>query len=229
MAVTKRSLRMVRWWKKWRRNRQEHSQRWSTELRNRLKNLVSSLHPFVSTRALTTRNAAESSTRHLTKLETLSESLNAGAKAKADAASPLDESILDDFKPHLLHQPHRPFPIALVNRKPHGLFGHQDVRVPQDAAWLAGLRYAERKVFIQTPTLNARPLKHGIIEACSRGVEVELWLSVGFNDQSEGLLFQGGTNQDVTTALYQKLNAIGKGEFLKVHWCVVLVFGLWRF
>lgn len=74
--------------------------------------------------------------------------------------------------------------------------------------------------FSQTPTLNARPLKHAIIEACTRGVVVELWLSVGFNDQSEDLPFQGGTNQDVTLSLYAKLNALGKGEYLKVHWYV---------
>ena len=38
--------------------------------------------------------------------------------------------------------------IAVVNRRPHGAPGHQDIRVPQDAAWLAALRYAEKDVFM---------------------------------------------------------------------------------
>jgi hypothetical protein len=31
-----------------------------------------------------------------------------------------DNDQLDDFSPHVIHQPHKPFPIAMVNRKPHG-------------------------------------------------------------------------------------------------------------
>jgi hypothetical protein len=31
-----------------------------------------------------------------------------------------DNDQLDDFSPHVVHQPHKPFPIAMVNRKPHG-------------------------------------------------------------------------------------------------------------
>jgi hypothetical protein len=46
----------------------------------------------------------------------------------ADATGVLSEALatvedndqLDDFSPHVIHQPHKPFPIAMVNRKPHG-------------------------------------------------------------------------------------------------------------
>ena len=77
----------------------------------------------------------------------LSNALNAGALSAA--WSTVDDSdLLDEFNPHTLHAAHDPFPIAMVNRKPHGLPGHQDIRVPQDAAWLAGVRYARKSVFM---------------------------------------------------------------------------------
>jgi hypothetical protein len=77
----------------------------------------------------------------------LSNALNAGALSAA--WSTVDDSdLLDEFNPHTLHASHDPFPIAMVNRKPHGLPGHQDIRVPQDAAWLAGVRYARKSVFM---------------------------------------------------------------------------------
>lgn len=31
-----------------------------------------------------------------------------------------DESLVKDFRPHILHQPHKPCPMAMVNRKPRG-------------------------------------------------------------------------------------------------------------
>ena len=34
--------------------------------------------------------------------------------------------------------------------------GHADIRNPQDAAFIAAFRFAQKSVFIQTPTLNAR-------------------------------------------------------------------------
>lgn len=67
-----------------------------------------------------------------------------------------------------------------------------DIRNPQNAAWLAGFRYAKKKVFVyvysgvtddahnsQTPTLNARPIVRAIKQACRRGVEVVLLLDLG--------------------------------------------------
>ena len=96
-----------------------------------------------------------------------------------------DSDDLDNFRPHVIHQPHDPFPIAMVCRRPHGFPGHHDIRNPQNAAWLAGCRYAQRKVFIQTPTLNARPIVRAIKQACRRGVEVVLFLDLGFNDKGE--------------------------------------------
>ncbi|GAA5870874.1 hypothetical protein JCM1840_002715 [Sporobolomyces johnsonii] len=157
------------------------------------------------------------------RLAALSKALNAGALAKIDAAID-DETLIHDFKPHMLHKGHQPFPIALVNRRPHGSPGHRDIRCPQDAAWLAALRYAEKNVFIQTPTLNARPIVRGIVEACSRGgkdgkgIQITLFLDLGFNDQGESIPFQGGTNEQVVFRLYRQLTKLGKERNLHVYW-----------
>lgn len=42
-----------------------------------------------------------------------------------------DAASLDTFRPVVLHDAHEPVPMAVVGRKPHGLPGHQDLRVPQ--------------------------------------------------------------------------------------------------
>lgn len=76
-----------------------------------------------------------------------------------------DSDELDNFRPHVVHAPHNPVPIAMCCRKPHGcesfqsyvhhdtlltivVPGHHDIRNPQNAAWLAGFRYAKKKVFM---------------------------------------------------------------------------------
>ena len=43
-----------------------------------------------------------------------------------------------DFVPFYLHSPHKPVPMALVNRQPQAIPGHHDVHNPQNAAWLQG-------------------------------------------------------------------------------------------
>jgi hypothetical protein len=73
------------------------------------------------------------------------------------------EKLAHDFTSFIFDQPHQPFPIALVNRLPHGLPGHTDTANPQDAAWLGAFRYAQKSIFIQSPTLNAKPAIVGII------------------------------------------------------------------
>lgn len=103
----------------------------------------------------------------------------------------------EKFAPHRMHKPHAPFPIAIVNRKPHGLPGHNDIRVPQDAAWLGAFRFAKRSVFVQTPTFNAKPAVHAALQACRRGVHVtvrrtelsvaddaQIWSDFGFSESA---------------------------------------------
>lgn len=125
-----------------------------------------------------------------------------------------------DFEPVIYHTAHAPVPIALVNRRPHGRPGHDDIQNPQDAAWLAGFRYAKHHVFIQSPTLNATPVKHAVLACVRRGVRVQLWLDLGFNDKSESMPFQGGTNEQVVVAMYKALRRDGQGreKLLEVYW-----------
>ncbi len=119
----------------------------------------------------------------------LSKRFNAGALSEAWATVE-DSDELDNFRAHRIHAPHDPFPVAMVCRRPHGVPGHHDISNPQNAAWLAGCRHAKRKVFIQTPTFNARPLVRAVKHACRRGVEVILFLDLGFNDMAESIMFQ---------------------------------------
>jgi len=124
----------------------------------------------------------------------------------------------------MIHRAHKPVPMAMVNRKPHGAPGHADIRVPQDAAWLAGLRHAQESAFIQTPTLNAKPVVRAVVEACSKGgpkgegIIVTLILGLGFNDKGESVPFQGGTNEQVVVRLFNKLTRVGKQDNLHVYW-----------
>ncbi|KAN0064946.1 hypothetical protein ACQY0O_002004 [Thecaphora frezii] len=150
---------------------------------------------------------------------------NSKVKGEIKAENLLDQAFkpaddLLDFHPYTFHRPHDPVPMALVNRRPHGTPGHSDIRNPQDAAWLAGFRYAKEHVFIQSPTLNASPIKAAVLACVRRHVRVELWLDLGFNDKSESMPFQGGTNEQVVTSFYRQLRREGKGDekYLEVFW-----------
>lgn len=151
--------------------------------------------------------------------------IQAAVEASAQQSS-LEESFAQgasdvlDFRPYVFHAQHDPVPMALMNRRPHGTPGHSDIRNPQDAAWLAGFRYAKKHIFIQSPTLNATPIKAAVLSAARRHVRVELWLDLGFNDKSESMPFQGGTNEQVVTRLYRQLRREGRGDekYLEVYW-----------
>jgi len=108
----------------------------------------------------------------------------------------------NDMIPIHPHRPHAPFPMALVNRRPWGAPNHECVNVPQNEAWLAAIRNAERTVFIQTPNLNASPLLPALKDAACRGIEVTYYVCMGYNDAGELLPFQGGNNEMVANELY---------------------------
>jgi hypothetical protein len=144
----------------------------------------------------------------------------------------------------MIHDEHTEFPIVMVNRPPHGLPGHNDIRVPQNAAWMAGFKYAQKKVFIQTPTLNSSPVVKMCIDTAKRGVSVILYLDLGssslslilrslswcdadwfslflragFNDKGESIPFQGGTNQEVVIKMYKALKKFDCQRNLLVYW-----------
>lgn len=109
--------------------------------------------------------------------------------------------------------------MALVNRSPWGKPGNDEraLMCPQAAAWLAALKHAREKVFIQTPTFSAAPVVDGVLAAVRRGIEVTLYVDVGFNDGGEALPLQGGTNEEVVRGMYAKLEEHEK-ERLKYFW-----------
>jgi len=148
----------------------------------------------------------------------LTEHLNESSKsarstiADKNISAVESEALSLEFSPFLFHRPHEPFPIALVNRLPNGTPGYRDTMNPQDAAWMGAFQYAEKSIFIQTPTLNASPAIDGIVAACRRGIKVTLWLNLGFNDLKEGRgTFQGGTNEHVAKKLYKELRKTNDG------------------
>jgi len=156
-------------------------------------------------------------TRHLNQSAESAHSTPPGENLSSEQLKKLAE----DFTPFIFHQSHRPFPIALVNRLPHGAPGHADTANPQDAAWIGAFRYAQKSIFIQSPTLNAKTAIEGILAACQRGIQVILWLDLGFNDSKEGHgTLQGGTNEHVVKKLYKKLREESNGSerFLEVFW-----------
>ncbi|KAK2067230.1 hypothetical protein P8C59_000988 [Phyllachora maydis] len=125
----------------------------------------------------------------------------------------------DEMTPYIAHAAAAPVPMALVCRGPCGRPTHGSVANPQNAAWLAALRHAQKSVFIQTPTLNAEPLLPAMVEACERGVDVYCYVCIGYNDAGELLPRQGGHNEMVAHKLHQALSAAGR-QHLHYFWYV---------
>lgn len=153
--------------------------------------------------------------------QTITEHLNAGDQPDTHAGIPFEPpaSSANEYTPHILHTGHGECPMVLVNRAPNGRPGNPDsgLHNGQDAAWLAGLKYAQRKVFIQSPTFNAVPVVEGVLNAVRRGIECTLYLDVGFNDGGEALPGQGGTNEEVSKSMFSQLMGEEK-EKLKLYW-----------
>lgn len=155
-----------------------------------------------------------------THIELVSKHLNRATNSLLKPSVPEPSLVTDFFSPYNPHPPHRPFPIALVNRKPAGAPNNNSLHVPQNAAWIAGLRYAQRRVFIQTPNLNAKGLLPEIINAVKRGVEVEYYTCLGYNDAGEMLPGQGGQNETIAKKLVDELKSESEQvrKLLKIGW-----------
>jgi hypothetical protein len=155
-------------------------------------------------------------------MQLVSDHLNISTKVNHKPTAPEPPSTADYFMPFIPHPPHKPFPIALVNRKPAGAPNNSSLNVPQNAAWISALRNAKKTVFIQTPDLNTVPLLPEILKAVRRGVEVQYWLCLGYNDAGELLPGQGGTNEMIAAKLFGELKSDGEevSSRLKVGWYV---------
>jgi len=144
--------------------------------------------------------------------------LNLAKHDNREATAPEVEEN-NEMTPYIPHPVHKPFPMALVNRKPYGAPNHACVNVPQNEAWLSAVRNAKEWVFIQTPDLNAEPLLPEIIAAVKRGIEVTYWVCLGYNDAGELLPGQGGTNEMVADGLHKKLQG-DEHKLLKIGYYV---------
>jgi UDP:flavonoid glycosyltransferase YjiC (YdhE family) len=74
--------------------------------------------------------------------------------------------------------------------------------------------------YSQTPTFNAKPIIRAALEACRRGIQVTIYVDLGFNDKGESMPFQGGTNEEVVERMYKDLNTTGHQKNLHVFWYV---------
>lgn len=83
-------------------------------------------------------------------------------------------------------------------------------------------------IYSQTPTFNAWPVVQAALEAVRRGILVEIYADLGFNDEvglntytadqeGELLPFQGGTNEMISTQMYGSLEDTEKDR-LKIYW-----------
>jgi len=100
-----------------------------------------------------------------------------------------------EFTPYIPISSGSACPMALVSRPPNGSAKNTNVFVPQNEAWLSCIRNARSSIFIQTPDLNATPLKAALASALRRGVEVTYYVCLGYNDAGEVMPGQGGTNE----------------------------------
>ena len=155
-------------------------------------------------------------------LRLVNKHLNISTDPGLNVTAPEPKAPSDYFNPYIPHPPHAPFPMALANRKPYGAPNNSNVLVPQNLVWLAGLRNAKRRVFIQSPNINSKPLLSEILNAVRRGVEVEMWMCLGYNDAGELLPGQGGLNDMTAKHLRDQLKSDPEEvqSRLKIGWYV---------
>lgn len=94
-------------------------------------------------------------------------------------------------------------PMMVVTRKNDANPAANRVDNTQDQAFLAAFGAAKHRIRVMTPNLNDDHAKKALVEAVRRGVEVEVVLSLGFNDKGENLPGQGGTNEENVASLYE--------------------------
>jgi hypothetical protein len=155
-------------------------------------------------------------------VDLVAEHINETHPDKHSASAPEPASPDEYFTPFIPHPPHEPVAMAFVNRKPSGKPTNSSLHVPQNAAWLSAVRHARHRVFIQSPDVNASPLLPELLAAVRRGVEVEYWVCLGYNDSGELLPLQGGTNEMVSYKLHEELKSEPEEtrRKLKIGWYV---------
>jgi phosphatidylserine/phosphatidylglycerophosphate/cardiolipin synthase-like enzyme len=108
-------------------------------------------------------------------------------------------------------------PAIAVSRTAWGGFNN-NIDNPMDQGILAAFDGATTRIRIQTPNLNDDAVKDALVRAVARGVEVQIVLSLGFNDTAMKLF--GGTNEDNVAELYQRVRdeAPANADKLAFRW-----------
>ncbi len=103
-------------------------------------------------------------------------------------------------------------PMLVTERRAQPAIGSNHLDSTQDQAFLAAFKTANDAIRMQTPNLNDDAAKRALLDAVERGVRVDLVLSKGFNESTEALPGQGGSNADTVDELYDTLAAEGIPE-----------------
>ncbi len=82
---------------------------------------------------------------------------------------------------------------------------NNDIDNPQDQGWLAAMENANDHINVLTPNINAAGFQSSVIKAVKRGVTVRIITGLGFNDITESLPTQGGSNEQVMNKLVAKV------------------------
>lgn len=93
-------------------------------------------------------------------------------------------------------------PAIALNRTAWGGFNNS-VDNPMAQGLLTAFDHAERRIRIQTPNLNDDAVRDALVRAVGRGVDVQLVLSLGFNERAMG--FFGGGNEAVADDLVSRV------------------------
>jgi phosphatidylserine/phosphatidylglycerophosphate/cardiolipin synthase-like enzyme len=100
--------------------------------------------------------------------------------------------------------------IALTQRPYENLLtpNYNGIDSAQDQGWIAAMKTAQRQLKVQSPNLNDDGARRALLDAVERGIEVQLVLSKGFNDQTESLPGQGGTNVTNLDLIYAEAKRV---------------------
>lgn len=129
------------------------------------------------------------------------------------------KTITHNFPP-LVDQGGPDVPMMFVSRPPYDhLPAEDDADHPINRAAVAIFDQAKTEVSFFTANLNAPKILDAIVSATARKVTVKAVLTKGFEDFSEALPGQGGTNAVVVKELYARLAKAGiPAERLQIRW-----------
>lgn len=121
------------------------------------------------------------------------------------------------LEPDLSDVAERCVPTIALNRTAWG-GPNNNIDNPQDQGVLALFDAAETHIRIQTPNLNDDAVRDALVRALARGVEIQIVLSMGFNDAP--MNFLGGTNEEVAADLHRRAGkeAAQFADRLQIRW-----------